>query len=138
MSLHPHFPTSPYLQPEKFTFNKVVGEFVADGDGAHPLLDPVVGIAFGLVKGASAFGGEFRVFNFLDAFVTDFGEPALERLSLGAGNGLNQAEDAFGVPALKQLASTRRGELDPKGGTRCPPPLNASPRASSRLRSFFK
>ena len=93
-------------------------QFVADGDGTHPFLDPVVGVALGLVEGAGAFGGEFRVFNLLDPLVADTREPAFERLGLRAGNGLDEAEDAFGVPALKQLSSARRVKLKAKGGTR--------------------
>src|ERR1035437_3759730 len=30
-------------------FFPFVGEFVADGDGAHSFLDPILGVAFGLV-----------------------------------------------------------------------------------------
>ncbi len=79
------------------------GQFVADGDGTHPFLDPIVGIALGLVKRAGALGGEFRVFNLLHAFVAYFGQPAFERLGLGAGNGLDEAENAFGVGAIQFL-----------------------------------
>ena len=100
-----------------------VGEFVADGDGTHPFLNPIVRIALGFVEGTGAFGGEFGVFNFLNAFVADAGEPAFERFGLGAGDGLNQAEDAFGVPALQQLPSARRVKLKAKGGGNLPPPL---------------
>jgi|GEM_PF-6673596 len=82
-------------------FLPFVGQFVADGDGTHPLFNPVVGVAFGFVDGAGAFGGEFRVFNFLNAFVADAREPAFERLGFGAGDGLDKAEDAFGIPALE-------------------------------------
>jgi len=119
-------------------FFPLAGQFIADGNGAHPFLDPVVGIAFGFVEGAGAFGGQFRVLNFLDAFVAHPGEPAFERLGLGAGNALDETEDALGVPALEQLASARCVELKAKGGTICPPPLNMSPREGSRLRSFLR
>jgi len=53
---------------------------------AHSFLDPIVGVTFGLVERASAFGGEFRVFNF-PARVRSRRVPAsVERLGLGTWN----------------------------------------------------
>jgi|GEM_PF-6785045 len=37
-------------------------------------------------------GGEFWVFNFREAFVADFGEPALEGFGFGGWDGLDDSE----------------------------------------------
>ena len=63
--------------------------------------------------------------------------PALERFCLGAGDGMDQAENAFGVPALEFLRPTGRRELQGKGGTNCPPPSRSLPKSGSRLRNFL-
>ena len=76
----------------------LVGQLVADGDAAHALFDPRFGVTLGEVESAGALGGEFGVFDFLHAFVADFGEPAFERLGFGAGDGLDQTENTLGVP----------------------------------------
>ena len=106
-------------------FLPFVGQFVTDGDAAHALLDPRVGVTFGEVEGASALGGEFGIFDFLHAFIADFSEPAFEGLGLGTGDGLDQAENAFGMPADEFLRATGRGELQSKGGGKLPPPFEA-------------
>ncbi len=115
-----------------------VGEFIADGDGAHPLFNPVIGIALGLVKRAGALGGELRVFDLLDALIADPGKPAFEGLGLGAGNGLDQAEDAFGVPALKQLASAGRVEFEAKGGDKLSPSFESVGQKLVALAELFQ
>jgi hypothetical protein len=107
-----------FFDPALFPFP---GEFIADGDGAHALLDPVVGIAFGFVEGAGAFGGQLGILDLLDAFVTDFGQPALEGLGFGAGDRLNEAEEAFGVGAVELLRPP--GGFYQKGGGNLPPPF---------------
>ena len=104
---------------------RFIGEFIADGDGAHPFLDPVVGAAFGLVEGAGAFGSEFGVLDLLDTFVADFGQPAFEGLGLGAGDGLDDAEEAFGVGAIEVLRAAGSG--DGKGGWQFAPTLWSTP-----------
>jgi hypothetical protein len=73
------------------------------------------------VKRTGALGGQLRVFNFLDAFVADLGEPALERLGLGAGDGPDQTEQALGVGAVEILWTASGG--DGKGGGNLPPPF---------------
>ena len=51
-------------------------------------------------------------------------KPAFERLGLGAGDGLDQAENALRVPALELLPPARRLKRQRKGGgSICPPPL---------------
>jgi hypothetical protein len=62
---------------------------------------------------------------FLDAFVADFGQPALEGLGFGAGDGLDQAEEAFGVPALEALDATRCFKGQRKGGDKLSPPFES-------------
>ena len=75
---------------------------------------------------------------FLDALVADFGQPAFEGLGFGTGDGLDEAEEAFGVPALKALDAAGGLELQGKGGDNLSPPLKASPRSGSRLRIFLR
>ena len=52
-----------------------IGEFVADGDAADALFDPLVGVAFLPVNLPHPLGGEFGVFDFFEAFVSDLREP---------------------------------------------------------------
>jgi hypothetical protein len=110
-------------------FLPLVGQLVADGDAAHPRFDPGGGVALGAVEGAGALGGEFGVLDFLHAFVAHLGEPAFERLGLGAGDGLDQAE----MPSVCQqrVFAVRRpwGTSSARGGAICPPPLSASAKA---------
>ena len=65
---------------------------------------------------------KFRVFDFLDALVTDSGEPAFEGLSLGAGDGLDKAKQAFGVGANHLLRAT--GGVHGKGMYNLYPPFS--------------
>ena len=114
------------------------GEFIADGDGAHALLDPFVGITLGFVKGASAFGSQLGIFYFLDALVADFGQPAFEGFGFGTWDRLNEPKETFGVPALEALDAAGRFKRQGKGGDNLSPPLKASPRKGSRLRIFLR
>ena len=50
-----------------------------------------------LVDRAHAFGGEFGVFDFLEALVADFGEPAFEGLGLGGWDGLDETQKLFRI-----------------------------------------
>jgi len=77
-----------------------VGEFIAHGDAADAFLDPVVGVSFVLIDLAHALLGEFWIFDFLDALIADFREPAFEGFGLGGGDGLDDAEGGFGVDAV--------------------------------------
>lgn len=95
--------------------------------------------ALGLVDGPRALGGQFRVLDPLDPFVANPGQAALEGFGLGAGNELDEAEEAFRVPALEILGFAWRRELQPKGGDNLsPPPLKASWSEGPRRRSFFR
>lgn len=58
-------------------------EFIADGDAAQAFFDPLFRVAFLLIDRPHALGGEFGVFDFFEAFVADFGEPALEGFGFG-------------------------------------------------------
>ncbi len=73
-----------------------------------------------LVDGSHAFGGEFGVFDFLEAFVADFGEPELEGFCLGGRDGLDDAEKGFGVGGFDLPAFAVRGSHF-NWGTICPP-----------------
>ena len=57
----------------------------------------------------------------MDAFVADFGQPALEGFGFGAGDRLDQAEEAFSVGAVELLRTT--GGFYQKGGGNLPPPF---------------
>ena len=65
----------------------LVGQFVADGDAAKAFFDPILGIAHLLVELSHPFGGEFGILDFLKTFVADLGEPELEWLGSGRGDG---------------------------------------------------
>jgi hypothetical protein len=64
-------------------FFPLVGKFVTDGDAAKAFFDPFLGVAFLLVNLAHPAGGEFGVFDFLQAFVSDLGEPEFEGFGFG-------------------------------------------------------
>ena len=72
-------------------------EFIADCDAAQGFLDPFFRVAFLLVNGACPFGGEFGVFDFFKALVADFGNPALKGFGFGGWDGLDEAQELFGV-----------------------------------------
>ena len=75
-------------------------EFVANGDAAHPFFDPAVGITLILADLSHALHGEFRIFDFLNPLITDFGQPAFERLGLGAGYRLDDPKSIGRVDAV--------------------------------------
>lgn len=59
-----------------------------------------------------AVQGQGRVGQFLHAFVAHLGQPELDGLGLGAGNGLDQAEEGFrGGDIGEVLLAIRSGEL---------------------------
>jgi len=60
-------------------------ELIPDGNGAHPLLDPVIGVALGLVNGPGVLGGQLWILDFLNALVSHPRQPALERFGLAIG-----------------------------------------------------
>ena len=69
-----------------------------------------------LIKSAGAFGGEFRVFNLLDALVAHPCQPALERFGLGCA-----WDDSRKKAVLTQLwcvIPTTQAEVQVLAGTR--------------------
>ena len=46
---------------------------------------------------AHPFGGEFGVFDFFEAFVSDLREPAFERLVFGRWDRLDDSQELFGI-----------------------------------------
>ncbi len=78
-------------------------------------------MAQGLIILTGADGGQFQVFYFQDAFITDLSQPLFEGFSFGGGDGLDDTEDALRVGAvqfcLPPAVSTARV------GANCPHPL---------------
>ena len=75
----------------------IVGEFVAGFLPGHALLNPLVAAAMLLPGGAGAFEGTGGVGHFLHPLVADAGEPEFDRLGLGAGNALDEAQEGLGI-----------------------------------------
>jgi len=76
-------------------------------DGHHPCLnryDPFVTVTLGLIQIAHPCGGQFRVFNFFEPFVTHLGQPAFEGFGIGRGDGLDDAEQSFRIGTLRLSA----------------------------------
>ena len=82
---------------------------------------------------AGTGAGQFGVFNFFDSLVTHLCQPAFERLGFGRRDGLDDAEQAFGVGAVG-LALFAVGSLQCKG-VQVVPQLASS--SGSRLRIFL-
>lgn len=80
----------------------LVSEQAAANDAAEAFFEPFLGVAFLLVDGPGALGGELGFFDFLKAFVADIGEPALEGFRIVRGDGLDQAEVLRGVRYIGQ------------------------------------
>ena len=62
--------------------------------------------------------GQLGVFELVNPLFAHPRQPAFERFGLGAGNGLDQAEEAFGVPALDFLTPAGCRKLQGKEGSR--------------------
>ena len=75
----------------------VVGEFVAGFLPGHALLNPLVAAAMFLPGDAGAFESAGGVGHFLHPLVADFGQPEFDRLGLGAGNALDEAQQGLGI-----------------------------------------
>lgn len=69
----------------------IIGQLIAGFLAHHPLLDPFLAAAVFLPCFTHALEGLGRVGHFLQALVTDFGEPECDGLGFWAWNGLNQA-----------------------------------------------
>jgi len=63
----------------------------------------------------------WRILDFLDALIAHARQPALEGLSLGAGDGLDQTEEALCVRAIQFPEPAH--SLDGKGCGNLPPSL---------------
>jgi hypothetical protein len=85
----------------------LIGPVLTHRNAAQALVDPLLGVALFLVEVLHPAHGQLGVLDFVETFLTHLGQPAFERLGLGAGNGLDQAENALRIPALEFLASTR-------------------------------
>ena len=85
------------------------------------------------LSGAILLVGESGVFDLLNPLIADLREPTLERLGFRAGDGLDQAEKAFGIGANHLLPPAGRG--DGKGGGNLPHPL---PNSGSRRRMSLR
>lgn len=77
-----------------------VGKGIADGDAPFAFGDPIFGISFRFVHRTHAADGELGVIDFLDPFVSDFGEPSFEWFGFRRRNRLDDAEDRFGIGAV--------------------------------------
>ena len=88
----------------------VIGELVARFLPGHALLDPLVAAAEllpGLARAVERLG---RVGDFLHPLVAHLGQPQLDGLGLGAGDGLHQTQKGLraGAVGLTLLAVRRR------------------------------
>lgn len=99
-----------------FDLTRTLG--VLDGAGLHHIQAFVLAVFDG--RHAKGGAGQFGVFYFFDALVTHLRQSAFERFGLGRGNGLDDAEQAFGVGAIG-LALFAVSGLQRKGGTSCTP-----------------
>ncbi|MBV6504889.1 MAG: hypothetical protein ILNGONEN_00444 [Syntrophorhabdaceae bacterium] len=102
-----------------------VSQILPNRDAAQTLIDPLFGIAFLFIQLLHARHGQFGIFDFVDPLLADARQPAFERLGLGRGDGLDQAQDALGVPALEFLRPSGRRKLQGKGGDKLSPPLKS-------------
>ena len=82
----------------------VVGEFVAGFLPGHALLNPLVAAAMFLPGGTGAFEGAGGVGHFLHPLVADLGQPEFDRLGLGAGNALDEAQQSLGIGDIREVA----------------------------------
>jgi len=80
----------------------VVGQLVARLLARHPLLYPFFAAAVLLPSLAGTVQRKRRVGHFLHALVAHIGQPELDRLSLGAGDALHDAQQRGGVGAIRQ------------------------------------
>src|SRR3990172_11546874 len=97
-----------------FPLFPLIRQLFPNSDATHPLLYPVVRIALGLIQSPCPFRCQFRVFNLLHPLIACLCQPAFEGLSLGRGDGLDDAENSFsmGTVCFSQLP-VGRGQLQP-------------------------
>ncbi|MDZ7865063.1 hypothetical protein [Acidovorax sp.] len=73
----------------------IVGQLVAGFLPGHALLNPLVAAAMLLPGLAGAVQRKGRIGQLLHALVTHLGQPELDGLCLGAGDGLHNAQQSF-------------------------------------------
>lgn len=74
----------------------IIGQLVARFLPGHALLDPLLAAPVLLPGGAGAIQRQARVGHFLHPLVAHLRQPQLDRLGLGAGHRLHQAQQGFG------------------------------------------
>ena len=74
---------------------QVIGELVARFLPCHALLNPLVTAAMLLPGLAGAVERQGWVGHFLHTLIAHLGQPELDRLSFGTGDGLDDAQQAF-------------------------------------------
>ena len=101
----------------------LIRQVLPHGNAAQALVDPLLGVTLFLIQVLHAAHGQLGVLDFVQPLFAHLGQPAFERLGLGAGDGLDQAKYALRVPALQLLPPACRIERQPKGGDNLSPPL---------------
>src|SRR4030042_3429267 len=76
-------PLTPYLP-----IFPLVRKFFPDGNTAHPLFDPIVGVTLRLVERPRPFRRQLRVFDLLSPLVAYLCQPPLEGFGFRGGSGL--------------------------------------------------
>lgn len=79
-----------------------IGQFIASGNAAQALFNPIFGVAFLLVDGSHPFGNQLWILDLFQTLVTDAGKPAFERLCFAGRNGLDEPEKLLGVRHIDQ------------------------------------
>src|SRR3989304_6935856 len=101
----------------------LIRQFLPNGNAEHPLLYPVVRIAFGLIQCPCPFRCQFRVFNLLYPLVACLCQPAFEGLCLGGGDGLDKPEYPLSIPTIHLLFSSCSFHIQHKGWYKLYPPF---------------
>ena len=87
----------------------VVGELVARFLPGHALLNPLVAAPMLLPGLTGSVQRQGRIGQLLHAFIADLGQPQLDGLGLGAGDGLDDAEQTFCSGAIGVALLAVRG-----------------------------
>ena len=104
-----------------FVCSPIICELVSSVLPAHSGIDPLLGHTSHLPVLAGTFEGEARIGGFLQTFVSHFGHPNFEWLSLFRGDGLNDPENALHVCTIDFLTALVGYYC--KGGGNLPPPF---------------
>ena len=81
-----------------------IGQLLAGADGLQALVDPLRRVAFLCVGVQRTFNGKLRVDDFLNALTPDHGQPHFERLGLFGRDGLDDAQQFFGICYIRKAA----------------------------------